>query len=95
MAPPEPLRSGGAAFGDPLPCPDARPIASRLTVTPRELTAGDAPPELRLRVRQRGVERVRARIVVLRLPGSRPVARSRSGWRADRATRDACGCPRV
>ena len=51
-----PLRSGGAAFGDPLPVPDARPIASRLTATPREITAGDAAPVLRLRVRQRGVD---------------------------------------
>ena len=74
-----PWRSGGAAFGDPLPVPDARPIASRLTATPREITAGDASPVLRLRVRQRGVTRVRARIVVVRLPGSRPVARRSLG----------------
>jgi len=74
-----PLRSGGAAFGDPLPIPDARPIASRLTASPREITAGDATPVFRLRVRQRGVTRVRARIVVVRLPGSRPVARRSLG----------------
>jgi murein DD-endopeptidase MepM/ murein hydrolase activator NlpD len=74
-----PLRSGGAAFGDPLPVPDARPIASRLTATPREIVAGAAAPVLRLRVRQRGVTRVRARIVVVRLPGSRPVARRSLG----------------
>jgi len=74
-----PLRSGGAAFGDPLPIPDKRPIASRLTLTPRELTAGDPTPVVRLRVRQRGVTRVRARIVVVRLPGSRPVARKSLG----------------
>lgn len=73
------LRSGGAAFGDPLPIPDARPVASRLTATPREITAGDATPVVRLRVRQRGVTRVRARIVVVRLPGSRPVARRSLG----------------
>ncbi len=73
------LRSGGAAFGDPLPVPDARPIASRLTATPREIVAGAAAPVLRLRVRQRGVTRVRARIVVVRLPGSRPVARRSLG----------------
>ena len=76
---PGPLRSGGAAFGDPLPIPDARPIASRLTATPRELTAGDPLPVLRVRVRQRGVTRVRARIVLVRLPGSRPVARRSLG----------------
>ena len=69
------LRSGGAAFGAPLPVPDKRPIASRLTAAPRELTAGDAAPVVRLRVRQRGVTNVRARIVVVRLPGNRPVAR--------------------
>jgi murein DD-endopeptidase MepM/ murein hydrolase activator NlpD len=34
---------------------------------------------VRLRVRQRGVVRVRARIVVVRLPGSRPVARKSLG----------------
>jgi murein DD-endopeptidase MepM/ murein hydrolase activator NlpD len=73
------LRSGGAAFGDPLPIPDKRPVASRLTVTPREITAGDPTPVVRLRVRQRGVVRVRARIVVVRLPGSRPVARKSLG----------------
>src|ERR687894_389893 len=54
------LRSGGAGFGDPLPVPDKRPIASRLTVTPRVITAGDPTPVVRLRVRQRGVVRVRA-----------------------------------
>ena len=69
------LRSGGAAFGAPLPVPDERPIASRLTAAPRELTAGDAAPVVHLRVRQRGVTNVRARIVVVRLPGNRPVAR--------------------
>ena len=73
------LRSGGAAFGDPLPIPDKRPVASRLTVTPREITAGDPAPVVQLRVRQRGVVRVRARIVVVRLPGSRPVARKSLG----------------
>ncbi|HEV2774576.1 MAG TPA: hypothetical protein VGV90_03210, partial [Solirubrobacteraceae bacterium] len=73
------LRSGGAAFGDPLPIPDKRPVASRLTVTPREVIAGDPAPVVQLRVRQRGVVRVRARIVVVRLPGSRPVARKSLG----------------
>jgi len=71
----ERLRSGGAAFGDPLPIPDKRPIASRLTAAPREIVAGDAAPLVRLRVRQRGVTKVRARIVVVRLPSNRPVAR--------------------
>jgi len=69
------LRSGGAAFGAPLPVPDKRPIASRLTAAPREITDGDAAPLVRLRVRQRGTTKVRARIVVVRLPSNRPVAR--------------------
>jgi murein DD-endopeptidase MepM/ murein hydrolase activator NlpD len=77
---PAPLRSGGAAFGSPLPKPDANPIARRLTLSPREITAGEAAPAVRLRVRQRGVRRVRARIVVLRLPSNRRVATRRLGW---------------
>lgn len=77
---PAPLRSGGAAFGSPLPKPAARPVARRLTPAPSEIIAGDRAPAIRLRVRQRGVPRVRARIVVLRLPGNRPVARLRLGW---------------
>jgi hypothetical protein len=77
---PAPLRSGGAAFNSPLPIPDARPTARRLTLTPRQITAGDAAPTIRLRVRQRGIARVQARIVVVRLPRNRPVARMRLGW---------------
>ncbi len=75
-----PLRSGGAAFGAPLPVPDARPIASRLTLSPRAITAGDPAPKIVLRVRQRGIASVRARVVLLRLPGNRPVARRELGW---------------
>ena len=70
-----PLRSGGAAFGAPVPVPDARPIAARLTLSPREITAGDPSPKIVVRVRQRGIARVRARVVVVRMPGNRPVAR--------------------
>ena len=77
---PAPLRSGGAAFGSPLPKPAANPVARRLTLSPREITAGDAAPAIRVRVGQRGVARVRARIVVLRLPRNRPVARIQLGW---------------
>jgi murein DD-endopeptidase MepM/ murein hydrolase activator NlpD len=77
---PAPLRSGGAAFGSPLPKPAANPVARRLVPTPRRITAGDAAPEIRVRVRQRGVSQVRARIVVLRLPSNRPVAKVRLGW---------------
>jgi murein DD-endopeptidase MepM/ murein hydrolase activator NlpD len=74
-AAPTALRSGGAAFGAPLPVPDKRPIASRLTAAPREITDGDAAPLVRVRVREHGVTRVRARIVVVRLPSNRFVAR--------------------
>jgi murein DD-endopeptidase MepM/ murein hydrolase activator NlpD len=77
---PAPLRSGGAAFGSPLPKPAANPVARRLTLAPKEITAGDAAPTIRLRVGQRGIARVRARIVVLRLPRNRPVARVQLGW---------------
>lgn len=77
---PTALRSGGAAFGAPLPVPAKRPVARQLAPTPREITAGDTAPAIRLHVRQRGIARVRARLVVLRLPGNRPVARRRLGW---------------
>jgi murein DD-endopeptidase MepM/ murein hydrolase activator NlpD len=77
---PAPLRSGGAAFGSPLPKPAANPVARRLTLSPREITAGEAAPAIRLRVRQPGVARVRARIVVLRLPSNRLVAKQQLGW---------------
>jgi murein DD-endopeptidase MepM/ murein hydrolase activator NlpD len=51
-----------------------------LGVSPRAIVAGAPPPRLRFRVRQRGIERVRARIVVLRLPRNVPVARIALGW---------------
>ncbi|MDP2713154.1 MAG: M23 family metallopeptidase [Solirubrobacteraceae bacterium] len=72
---PAPLRSGGAAFGSPLPVPDRQPVARQLAPVPREISNGDAAPTIRLHVRQRGVASVRGRIVVLRLPGNRPVGR--------------------
>jgi murein DD-endopeptidase MepM/ murein hydrolase activator NlpD len=55
-------------------------VASVLTVTPRAVVARGAPPRVRFRVSQRGIERVRARIVVLRLPRNAPVARISVGW---------------
>jgi murein DD-endopeptidase MepM/ murein hydrolase activator NlpD len=72
--------SGGAAYGAGGPRPAVRPVASVLTVAPRTVVAGDALPRLRFRVRQRGVERVRARVVVVRLPRNAPVARIAVGW---------------
>ncbi len=72
--------SGGAVYGAGVPRPAVRPVASVLRLTPRTVIAGDAPPRLRFRVRQRGVERVRARVVVVRLPHNVPVARIAVGW---------------
>ncbi len=77
---PAPLRSGGSAFGSPLPRPAVSPVARRLVPSPREITAGDSAPAVRVRVRQRGIARVRARLIVLRLPSNRPVAKVRLGW---------------
>lgn len=75
-----PLRSGGAAYGSAIPRPDGRPVALRLTLAPRAVVAGRALPRIGFRVRQRGISRVRARVVVVRLPGGRPVARIAVGW---------------
>jgi murein DD-endopeptidase MepM/ murein hydrolase activator NlpD len=77
---PAPLVSGGAAYGSPIPRPDARPVARRLTLTPRNVVASAALPQIRFRVRQRGIYRVRARVVVVRLPSHRPVAQIVLGW---------------
>jgi hypothetical protein len=75
-----PAASGGTRYGLGVPRPAKRPVASRLTVVPRTIVAGAELPRLRFRVRQRGVERVRARVVVLRLPRRAPVARMSVGW---------------
>ncbi len=72
-------KTGGTAFESGAPKPDARPVASQLKVSPRALTAGDAAPRLRFRVRQRGVRAVAARIVVLRAPRNVAVARIDAG----------------
>jgi len=73
--------SGGARFSSDGPPPPAkRPVVSQLLVAPRDVVAGDALPRLRFRVRQRGIEQVQARLVVLRLPRNAPVARMTLGW---------------
>jgi len=77
---PGPLRSGGAAYGSALVVPDPRPLASRLSLTPRVITKGDAAPSIRFRIRQRGIARVQARVVVLRVPSRAAVARVSLGW---------------
>ena len=76
---PGPVASGGAVYGAGGPRPAVRPVA-RLTVTPRAVVAGASLPRLRFRVVQRGIERVQARVVVLRLPRYAPVARISAGW---------------
>ena len=60
--------------------PTPHPIAQRLAPTPRGSTSGDTSPLIALRVRQRGVTRVRARGGVLRMPGNRTAARISLGW---------------
>jgi murein DD-endopeptidase MepM/ murein hydrolase activator NlpD len=72
--------SGGATFGANIPRPAKQPVVRWLAVSPRSVVAGAALPRLRFRVRQRGMERVRARVVVLRLPRRAPVARMTLGW---------------
>jgi murein DD-endopeptidase MepM/ murein hydrolase activator NlpD len=52
----------------------SRPVASSLTVWPRTVTEGQAPA-ISLKIVQRGVRSVRARIVVLSQPRQDPVAR--------------------
>ena len=75
-----PLRSGGAAYGSPIPRPDPQPVVKRIAVTPRSVVAGSTLPQIRFRVRQRGISRVEARVVVARVKGNRPVARIVLGW---------------
>lgn len=72
--------SGGAAFGASVAVPAKRPQVRWLSVSPRLVVAGAALPRLRFRIGQRGIERVLARIVVLRLPRNAPVARISLGW---------------
>ncbi len=77
--PPAP-RSGGTSYGSPLPKPDTRPVATRLTLSPKRVTAGAELPRITFRVRQRGVKRVRARISVLRLPHNEKLVGIAVGW---------------
>jgi murein DD-endopeptidase MepM/ murein hydrolase activator NlpD len=72
--------SGGAPFGANVPRPAVQPVVRWLAVSPRTVVAGSALPQLRFRVRQRGMAQVQARVVVLRLPRRAPVARVSLGW---------------
>src|SRR3954452_2105500 len=56
-------RSGGAQYGQPAGRPSAaRPVASVFRVAPRALTVGRVP-RIALRITQRGVRHVTARVV--------------------------------
>jgi hypothetical protein len=72
--------SGGAHFGANVPRPAVKPVVRWMAVTPRTVLAGRTLPQLRFRVRQRGMAQVLARVVVLRLPRNAPVARVSLGW---------------
>jgi murein DD-endopeptidase MepM/ murein hydrolase activator NlpD len=72
-------KTGGTAFDSDVPKPASRPVASQLRVSPRRIVADDPPPQLRFRVRQRGVPVVAARVVVLRAPHNAVVARIDAG----------------
>lgn len=57
--------TGGAEYGQPVTPPrDPRPVASLLRVTPTRVTEGGALPRVSLRIDQRGVRTVRARLVL-------------------------------
>jgi murein DD-endopeptidase MepM/ murein hydrolase activator NlpD len=77
---PAPERSGGAAYGSAIARPAAHPIARRLALAPRAITANAALPQISFRVDQPGMEQVQVRVVVLRLPRNAPVARMALGW---------------
>ena len=77
---PAPAPSGGTQYGAAISKPAARPVARELSVSPRRVTAGGSLPRIRFRVDQRGMARVHARVVVLRVPRNDPVARMTVGW---------------
>ncbi|MBX5442302.1 MAG: hypothetical protein IRZ32_12355, partial [Solirubrobacteraceae bacterium] len=57
--------AGGADYGTTLGALDLRPIAAALDVSPRRVRAGRLP-QVRFRIRQRGVAAVRVRVRVYR-----------------------------
>lgn len=71
---------GGTKFGDgTIPKPAKRPVAS-MALTSRTLMAGKTLPTVRFRVRQAGMERVNARVVVVRAAGRATPVRRTVGW---------------
>ncbi|CAN5631194.1 hypothetical protein BH20ACT17_BH20ACT17_06130 [soil metagenome] len=77
---PGPARSGGTAFGSPVPKPAKRPVAARLTLTPRRVIAAGTLPQISFRVGQHGVRKVKARVTVLRLPYNKKLTAIALGW---------------
>jgi biotin carboxyl carrier protein len=55
--------SGGTTYGAPLARIARRPVATAFQVSPRAVEQGGAPPQIALRIDQRGVPLVNARIV--------------------------------
>jgi murein DD-endopeptidase MepM/ murein hydrolase activator NlpD len=78
-----PSGAGGTEFGTPLGRPKAdrakQPVAVVFRVAPRTVTEGGAPPVIALRIDQRGVARVQARIVFAPLGGKGRVLRLELG----------------
>lgn len=74
---PAPSASGGLEFGAVVPRPRraARPVATLFRVSPERVTAGATPPRVVVRIDQRGVRVVRARVVFWPLRGSGRVLR--------------------
>lgn len=77
---PVPDRHGGTAYGAALPQVDRRPVVTRLTLSPRRVTAGAKLPRISFQVRQRGMRRVKARVTVLRLPRNKKLVGIAVGW---------------
>lgn len=74
--PPSSGATGGTEYGQPVaPQRDPRPVASLLKVTPRGVTEGRALPRIRLRIDQKGVRTVRARLVLWPTRGAGTVLR--------------------
>lgn len=65
-----PTREGGVAYGSPLKRVDRKPVASVFRVTPRTVTEGRLP-RIELRIDQRGVRTVTARVAFVPLKKGR------------------------
>jgi murein DD-endopeptidase MepM/ murein hydrolase activator NlpD len=75
---PAPSSSGGTEFGAAVPArarTAKRPVATEFRVAPRRVTAGATPPRIVVRIDQRGVRIVRARVVFWPLHGNGRVLR--------------------